>query len=106
MLAAVSMVGEAHAHLLRAVPADNSRITTLPSHLVLTFSEPAVLTVVWIQKHGGGREKVAGLPTQALRQVSIVLPRLVAGTYTVSFRALSADSHIVPGQIHFTLAPH
>jgi methionine-rich copper-binding protein CopC len=34
----------------------------------------------------------------------VALPALAPGSYQVSYRALSADGHIVPGQLRFTLS--
>lgn len=105
VLAAAAGLAQAHAHLLSAIPADSTRIATLPEKLVLRFSEPARLTALWIEQQGGARHKVAALPTGSARQVAVPLPRLAPGTYVVSFRALSADGHVVPGHTRFTFAP-
>jgi methionine-rich copper-binding protein CopC len=105
LLAGAAGVALAHAHLQSSTPADHSRIATPPNSLVLSFSEPARLTALWIEQEGGAKQKVTDLPSDAARQVSVALPRLAPGSYTVSFRALSADGHVVPGQTHFTLAP-
>ena len=43
------------------------------------------------------------LPTVAAQQVSVPLPQLTPGTYTVSWRAVSDDGHVMPGTLHFTL---
>jgi copper resistance protein C len=105
LLAGVAGLALAHAHLQSATPADHSRITALPSSLMLSFSEPARLTALWIEQEGGAKQKVTELPADPARQVSVPLPRLAPGSYTVSFRALSADGHVVPGETHFTFAP-
>ncbi len=105
--AALALIGaavvQAHAHLERAVPADGSVLHAAPTQLVLTLSEAARLTVLWIEPAGGERHKVAALPSQPAREISVVLPPLAPGKYVIEWRALSADGHVVPGQIHFTL---
>ncbi|MGH8265824.1 MAG: copper resistance CopC family protein, partial [Steroidobacteraceae bacterium] len=77
---------QAHAHLERAEPADGSVLHAAPRQLVLTFSQPARLTVLWIEPADGKRLKLTGLATEAARQISVALPALAPGRYTVSWR--------------------
>jgi len=108
LLTLVTVLGDAHAHLDSSVPADGSHLATLPANLVLTFSEPARLTVLWIEKDGdkpGDKQKVSALPTATARQLSVPLPRLAPGAYHITFRTLSADGHVAPGELRFTLGP-
>ena len=103
-LLALASLAHAHAHLTSSVPADASRLSTSPPNLVLNFSEAAVLTAASIQKPGAAPRKLLPLPTRAAPQVSFALPPLAPGAYVVSWRALSADGHIMPGSVHFTIA--
>ena len=95
----------AHAHLRDSVPADGSVVSAAPRQVVLDFSEAARLTAAWIQRSGGPRKKIAGLPEQSGASIAVSLPALGPGRYELSWRALSADGHIVPGHIHFTVTP-
>jgi methionine-rich copper-binding protein CopC len=97
-------LAHAHAHLTSSVPADASTLSTSPPRLVLNFSEAAVLTAASIQRAGGAVRKLVPLPTKAAVRVTFALPALAPGEYTVSWRALSADGHIMPGRMHFTIA--
>ena len=99
-------LAQAHAHLHTAVPADGSVISAPPAAVVLSFSEPARLTALWIQKDGGPKQKVGSLPSEPARQISVAMPHLAPGTYVVSWRVVGGDSHVVPGQIRFTLSDH
>lgn len=92
---------QAHAHLEQAVPADNSVTGSAPTALVLHFSESTRLTALTIQKDGGPRQKLAP-PDKSQPKITVPLPALTPGHYTVSWRALSADGHVVPGQLRFT----
>jgi methionine-rich copper-binding protein CopC len=92
----------AHAHLQQSTPADGSVVSAAPAQLVLRFSEAARLTALWIES-GGARQAVHSLPDTAQATIVISLPPLAPGHYVVSFRALGADGHVVPGEIHFTL---
>jgi methionine-rich copper-binding protein CopC len=95
----------AHAHLQKAVPADGGVVNASPAHVVLTFSEPARLTACWIQKGDAAKQKITGLATVPAQQISVPMPSLETGTYVLSWRVVGDDGHILPGQIHFTIAP-
>jgi copper transport protein len=103
LLLVATTCAQAHAHLQQATPADGSVISRAPAQLVLRFSEAAQLTALWIVSDAGSRQKLAPLPQQPQTQIVVALPPLLPGRYLVSWRALSADGHVVPGQIRFTL---
>jgi len=96
-------VAHAHAHLRASLPADGSVLEASPPRIVLTLSEAAQITAAWIQKDGEPRRKLTRLPSTAAVRVSITMPALAPGRYVFSWRALSADGHIMPGQIHFSI---
>ncbi|HTW38537.1 MAG TPA: copper resistance CopC family protein [Steroidobacteraceae bacterium] len=104
LLAAATLV-HAHAHLKEAMPADGSTLMMPPSRIALHFSEAARLTAAWIQKGGEARRKLAPLPARSAAEIDVPLPPLTPGHYVVSWRVLSDDGHIVPGQLRFTLLP-
>jgi methionine-rich copper-binding protein CopC len=105
VLLAGAVLAAAHTHLLMSVPADGQELSTTPASVLLTFSEAARLTAAWIQKDEGGRTKLGPLPEAAAAQVTLALPALTPGTYIVSWRAASADGHVMPGRIRFTVSP-
>jgi methionine-rich copper-binding protein CopC len=94
----------AHAHLKASTPAAGAQLTVAPAALTLEFSEPAQLTALSIAKAGGAPLKLTA-PSAPASHVSIALPALTPGSWTVSYRALSADGHLVPGTVTFTLLP-
>lgn len=100
-----SALALAHAHLLKAVPADGSTVTAAPPTFVLTFNEPAKLTVVSLQKDAEPAKKIGPLPTTAAAEISIPAPQLAAGKYVLSWRAVGDDGHVMPGKVSFTVAP-
>ena len=104
MLSLAATVALAHAHLKKAVPADGGVVSTAPANVVLSFSEPAHLTACWIQKADGPKQKITGLPTAASPDITVPLPPLEPGTYVLSWNAVGDDTHVVPGQIHFTVS--
>jgi methionine-rich copper-binding protein CopC len=93
----------AHAHLQQAVPADGSHLRQSPVQLVLNFSEPARLVVLTIARHDGAPQKLVPLPDAPQKQITVPLPGLAAGDYTIAWRVVGADGHVVPGGLHFTL---
>jgi methionine-rich copper-binding protein CopC len=103
-LVTFGVTANAHAHLQKSSPADNSVITTSPSNLVLNFSEAARLTALSIQKDEEPKQNLKPLPTTAAQQISVPLPPLTPGSYSVSWRVLSDDGHVMSGTLHFTLA--
>lgn len=104
VLSLVATVALAHAHLKKAVPADGGVVEASPSNVVLSFSEPARLTACWIQKGDGPKQKIEGLPTVSAADISVPLPKLEPGSYVLSWKVVGDDTHIVPGQIHFTVS--
>jgi methionine-rich copper-binding protein CopC len=94
----------AHTHLEQSTPADGSVLRSAPAEFVLHFSEPAQLTALAVEKEGGASQKLA-LPAGKLQaQIAVPLPALSPARYVISWRAMSADGHVVHGQVHFTLA--
>jgi methionine-rich copper-binding protein CopC len=104
-LATFGVAASAHAHLQKASPADGSLVTTSPSRIVLNFSESARLTAASIQKGDDPRQSLKPLPAAAARQISVPLPQLTPGSYSVNWRVVSEDGHVMSGTLRFTLAP-
>jgi methionine-rich copper-binding protein CopC len=104
LLSLVATVALAHAHLKKAVPADGGVVSTPPANAVLSFSEPAHLTACWIQKADGPKQKITGLPTAVSADITVPLPQLEPGSYVLSWNVVGDDTHVVPGQIHFTVS--
>jgi methionine-rich copper-binding protein CopC len=104
-LVAFGVAANAHAHLQKSSPADNSVITASPPNLVLNFSEAARLTALSIQKDEEPKQNLKPLPSTSAQQISVALPPLRPGKYSVNWRVVSDDGHMMAGALHFTLAP-
>jgi methionine-rich copper-binding protein CopC len=104
VLVMFGVTASAHAHHQKSIPADGSVITTSPSNLVLNFSEAARLTALSIQKDREPAQNLKPLPTAAAQQISVPLPPLTPGTYSVNWRVVSDDGHMMAGALHFTVA--
>lgn len=103
-LALLPGAARAHAHLLEAVPAQGAVLHEAPARVSLTFSEPARLAVLWIAPENGARRKIAPLPAEAAKVISVALPSLAPGRYVLTWRVIGRDGHVVPGELHFTLS--
>ena len=103
LLGLAPLSAEAHAHLLQATPADGSVLTEAPSSFMLLFNEPAQLTALSIQKDDEAPQKIGGPAGAASARWVVAAPKLVPGSYTLSYRVLSEDSHIMSGSIKFRL---
>jgi copper transport protein len=98
----------AHAALLGSEPGQGAVVATMPATVSLTFSEPVVVAPDGVRIFGpDGAEVDEGHATH-LSGSSVVGVRLVSnqsqqGTYTVSWRVISADSHPVAGAFTFSV---
>ena len=99
----------AHAVVENIVPADGARLTQSPPEVRITFSETVqllqpndaqVVTSTGDSVASGGAEVPAGNASQVVIPLQ---PRLGPGTYTVRWRVVSADGHIVGGATVFAV---
>jgi methionine-rich copper-binding protein CopC len=104
-LLCVPLCANAHAHLLAATPAEGSVLTQSPANFLLKFNEAAHLTALSLQRAQDAPQKLAPLPAAATAQFTVPAPKLDPGSYTLSYRVLSDDSHIMSGSIHFRIEP-
>jgi copper resistance protein C len=97
----------AHAMLVRAAPAARASLAQPPDRVHLWFNErlePAYSRVS-VHDHAGQRVDVAdaGVDPAEPRRLSVGVPPLAAGTYTVRFRVLSVDGHLLESEFPFTV---
>ncbi|HZO22515.1 MAG TPA: copper resistance CopC family protein [Steroidobacteraceae bacterium] len=104
VLLAWSSGARAHTHLEKSVPANGAVLNAAPENIVLTFAEPARLTALSLRKNSEPAQKLAPLPSATARELTVALPRLTPGKYVVSWRVLSEDGHVMPGDLSFTIA--
>lgn len=104
--AVFSLVGSAafaHSELTSSMPADKTSVDAAPKELILHFSEPVRLTALAVTPAGEARRQLHPLPTEGQKDFRIASPELSKGQYTVSWRALSGDAHIMTGEFTFTV---
>ncbi|WP_162605508.1 FixH family protein [Jiangella ureilytica] len=94
----------AHAQLLSTDPADGTVLGTAPAAVTLTFNEPVRLVedAVRVLDPAGAEVEVTtrAVDTDVVAELSAELPD---GTYVVSWRVVSADSHPIDGAFTFSV---
>lgn len=93
----------AHADLARSDPTDGSTLTAPPVAVRAWFTE-AVDTGTLAVEDASGREVARGGERLEKDGLSLALPPLTPGAYTVKWRLLSVDGHPVAGTFGFTVA--
>ena len=97
----------AHAYLVRSTPAARAVVARAPERVQLWFNErlePAYSRVsVW--SHDGQRVDAGDVQVAAAEptRLSVGVPPLPPGAYTVKYRVLSVDGHVVDAQFGFTV---
>lgn len=95
---------QAHSELLSVSPMDGARLDVAPTQVVLTFSANVIGDFTQVEVRRGEAPIALTAPVSAANTVTQALPAdLGAGTYTVTFRIVSADSHPVGGQSSFSV---
>ncbi len=100
----IAAIAAAHVHLKQSDPAEGAVVSAAPSQIVLTFTEPALVTSLWLQQDANPRQKLGPVPSDAQMTITVPTPGLKAGKYTVTWRAVSPDRHVMSGQLHFTVS--
>lgn len=118
MLGALAGAGSAAAHavLISTDPGQGVVVATAPTTVSLTFSEPVVVAADGIrvfdpdgaQLDTGdavhlGRDSIVGVALTSNDQPNGNQPSAQQGTYTVSWRVISVDSHPVAGAFTFSV---
>jgi copper transport protein len=103
-LAASAPAASAHAILLRTQPGPQTTVPQAPTDVRLEFSESVeaafgAIRVFDVDGHRVDQGSIRSEPGR--RAVLIAVPHLKDGTYTVTWRVISADGHPVHGGFQF-----
>jgi methionine-rich copper-binding protein CopC len=102
---AVATGAAAHTPLKASAPAEGASVAAPVKEIVLEFGGDVRLTAVALNDAAGAKKAVADVPTTLAAKFSLpVRDELAPGAYTVTWRAVGADTHVVSGEIHFTVA--
>lgn len=100
-------VAWAHAEMVKSVPARRSATTSAPPRVRLAFNERVEAKFsrvsVWDAKGTQVDLKDVEVDPEDPRQLTVGVPPLEPGAYTVRFRVLSVDGHVVESQFPFTI---
>ena len=113
MLALVMSVGLpsgtalAHAMLVKAEPARRAALTRAPSQVRLWFNEEIEKDYASLAVQDAAKATVTEIKPHVAaddpKSIVLPLPELEAGKYTVKFRVLSVDGHVVDSSYDFTV---
>ena len=111
LIAMIGLTGQAEAHgkLKQASPAADSTVKAAPGEVIITFTEALEpkFSKIEVQDSKGQRvdqgaaQAVPGEPTR----LAVALKPLPAGTYRVTWRVVSVDTHRSEGSYQFIVAP-
>ncbi|BCJ46795.1 hypothetical protein GCM10010168_36830 [Actinoplanes ianthinogenes] len=95
----------AHAATVGSSPAPGSVVGSSPTEVTVTFSETITPVSGHIQVVAPDGERISGLATArgAVLHIPVRTAEHPLGTYLISFRVISADSHPVGGAITFSV---
>lgn len=97
----------AHAYLVKSIPVRRAVLFKAPARLQLWFNErlePRFSSLV-VTDSNGARVDLGDVQVTAIdpKRLTVGIKALAAGVYTVDFRVLSVDGHVVKDQFHFTV---
>ncbi|HEY1935490.1 MAG TPA: copper resistance protein CopC [Acetobacteraceae bacterium] len=99
----------AHAFLQRSNPPVGSDLPASPSAVTITYTEGVEpdFSTIEVQNAQGARvdEGHPHLLNGEQRKLSVNLPKLPPGKYTVTWHVTSVDTHKTEGRFHFTVGP-
>jgi copper resistance protein C len=107
LVLALPGVAWAHASLVKSVPAQRAVLQRPPAHIQLWFNErlePRYSSLTVVDSKGARVETGAmEIGADDPKRLSAALKELPAGRYTVKYRVLSTDGHIVQSEFPFTV---
>ena len=106
-LALLPTAALAHAVLVKSVPAQRATLTESPPRVELWFNErlePAYSRASVTDEAGTQMDlRDVTVSREDAKRLSLSLPPLGPGRYTVRFRVLSVDGHVVESSLTFTV---
>lgn len=105
----VPITAHAHAILVKSQPAKDEEVAVAPKQIDLWFNDPVrsqykALAVIDSEgKRVDNRDVEQSLTDGS--HIYATVEDLVPGTYTIRYRVVSQDTHIVTGKFQFTVKP-
>ncbi len=105
LLVAFASVAAAHTPLTASIPSAKATVSAPVKEIVLEFGGDVRLTAFVLTDAQGDNKKVAAVPANVAKKFTLAVEEdLKAGVYTVNWRAVGADTHVVSGDFRFTVA--
>ena len=102
LLVSLPQLAAAHSPLISSSPQDGASVTTAPETVAMRFKGEARLVRFALSgKAAGEIELGKGHLMIKAQNHSIALPELAADEYEVRWRAMSADGHVIKGDLSF-----
>jgi copper resistance protein C len=96
-----------HAYLVKSSPARRAVLSSLPTRVVLWFNERLEPQFSHLSIWNADGQQVDGGDVQVgpddSKRLSVGIPTLPAGSYTIKYRVLSVDGHVVEAEFPFTV---
>lgn len=99
---ALSLPAYAHSPLKASTPENGASLSASPEAITLTFGDNVLLTSA-MKMNSAGHEDLKFGPRIKAKTFTIADPQLATGDNTVHWKALSADGHVVEGELTFTI---
>lgn len=103
----IPSVALAHAYLVKSVPAGRATLFSSPGKIQLWFNERLEPKYSSASVYDPDGKRVDAdddqVSTEDPKRLSVALKQLPAGRYTVKFRVLSVDGHVVEQSFPFTI---
>jgi hypothetical protein len=96
-----------HLHLVKSTPAANASVASAPDSIRLWFSQAPELKLTTVKVTGPGTAAIALAPLakgDSALVIAGVKGTMAAGSYTVAWRTMSKDGHVVRGTFAFKVA--
>jgi copper resistance protein C len=97
----------AHAALVKTEPPRRAILAKAPTHVQLWFNEEIESAYASLVVLDIGKNPVTGVKPQLasndLKSIVLPLPELAPGKYSVKFRVLSLDGHVIQSSFDFTV---
>ena len=93
-----------HLQLLKSTPAANASVSSAPDSIRLWFSQAPELKLTTVKLTGPGTAAISLAPLakgDSALVVAGVKGAMAAGSYTVAWRTMSKDGHVVRGTFAF-----
>lgn len=95
----------AHTAVRETSITDNATLSAAPANFTVTFSAATALANVRLTNAAGREIALEYTPPRTRAAAfTIPLPMLVPGAYTISWRTMASDGHVMPGAVRFTVA--